>query len=269
VKRLISIAGALTLAVAVLVLVQCEGLTGGKPLNPKVEADTDSTVKVSWTAPTEGTPDKYLVSFQEVGGSGFTQIYEGTSTSCLHDPDGATGTYKIEAKFGSTTYAADVNPSTVPINTAAATVAELNAAGNSGYGWDRTSGSGQTYSMTQASNAALVDFYFTDFETSPVVYSIASPDLGPTDPGNVVPAGSWRVNALTDPLTNETAPLPSHNPNAYFNYRDITQTPLLTGCYTEDGYYALVKLDGLNTGDKTIQATTWFQLVKGLRLIKH
>ncbi|MEO0004833.1 MAG: fibronectin type III domain-containing protein, partial [candidate division WOR-3 bacterium] len=246
----------------------CSNIVGGAPTGLAVVADSDSTVKLTWSAPAEGTPDKYIVYFKAVDAADFVMVANNvTTTSYVHNPNGKTGTYKVAAQFGSQEYPSLTTVSTVPIATSALTVAELNAAGNSGYGWSRTNGTGATYSMTQAANAANVDFYITDFQTS--TYSIASPDMGPTDPGNVVPAGSWRVNAIAGPLTSETAPLPAHNPNVYANYQDITQTPFLAAIYTQDGYYALAKLDGFNAGDKTYQVSGWFQLVKGLRLIQH
>jgi len=264
----IGLAGAIAL---VVVFVRCPGLVGGVPLNIQLALDTDSTVKITWSAPLEGTPDKYVVSFKEVGATSFATIGEPTVTQFVHVPTGgATGTYKVAAVFGSETYEGLTMPSTEPKATAATSVSELNAAGNSGYGWTRASGQGGTYSMTQATNAASVDFYITNFAAgySGTPYSIASPDLGPTDPGGVVPSGSWRVNAFTNPLTSEAGPLPTHSNLVYFNYTDITD-PTVVGCYTEDGYYAMVKLSGINTGQGTVQAQSWIQLVKGLRLIKH
>ncbi|MGB9742749.1 MAG: fibronectin type III domain-containing protein [candidate division WOR-3 bacterium] len=246
----------------------CGSIIGGAPTGFQISAETDSTIKLTWNAPAEGTPDKYIVYFKETGTASYTEIANNiTTTTFSHNPNGKTGTYKVAAKFGSEVYECLTTVSSVPVATTALTVAELNAAGNSGYGWNRTTGEGATYSMTQAANAANVDFYITDFQTT--TYSIASPDQGPTDPGGVVPAGSWRVNAIAGPLTSENAPLPAHSPSVYFNYQEITQTPFLAGIYTQDGYYALAKLDGFNSGEKTYQVSGWFQLVKGLRLIQH
>ncbi len=270
-KKLLTFIGVLGLIVLTVIFVRCPGITGGAPTNLKVEMDTDSTVKLTWTAPTEGTPDKYIVYFRDVSATSFTMVANNvTTTQYVHNPSGATGTYKVSAQFGSEEYECVNTVSTVPIATSAKTVAELNAAGNSGYGWSRENGTGTTYSMAEAANVANVDFYITDFQTSPAVYSIASPNLGPSDPGGVVPSGSWRINGIAGPLTSETAPLPVHSTTVYFNYQDITQTPFLAAVYTNaDGYYALVKLDGFNPQNKTYEVTTWFQLVKGLRLIKH
>ncbi len=268
-KKLLPILSALLWVLIVVISAgsDCASIIGGTPTNLKAAAETDSTVKLTWTAPVEGTPDRYIVYFKAADASAYEMVANNvTTTEFVHNPSGKTGTYKVAAKFGSEEYESQT-VSTVPVPTSAVTVAELNAAGNSGYGWDRTTGTGSSYSMTQAANAALVDFYITDFETT--TYSIASPDLGPTDPGNVVPAGSWRVNSIAGPLSSEQNPLPAHSPTIYFNYLDITQTPFLAAIYTQDGYYALAKLDGFNSGDKTYQVSGWFQLVKGLRLIQH
>ncbi|MGQ9678840.1 MAG: hypothetical protein ACUVUD_06120 [bacterium] len=268
-KKLLPILTALLWVVLIVVSLgsDCGNIVGGVPTNLKVAADTDSTVKLTWTAPSEGTPDKYIVYFKSVDANSYEMVANNiTTTEFVHDPSGKTGSYKVAAKFGSEEYESQT-VSTTPVATSAVTVAELNAAGNSGYGWSRTSGTGGSYSMVEASNAASVDFYITDFQST--TYSIASPDLGPTDPGNVVPQGSWRVNAIAGPLTSEQNPLPAHSSNIYANYQDITQTPFLAAIYTQDGYYALAKLDGFNSGDKSYQVTGWFQLVKGLRLIQH
>lgn len=271
-KRLLAFTGLCVLAVCALVMVQCEEMTGGTPLNVRIEAATDTTVRISWSAPVEGTPDKYILYFKSVEAASYTNIYEGAALSYEHNPNGATGSYKVTSVFGSNTY--DANPvSSVPINTSAQTVAELNATGNSGYGWSQSTGTGSTYSMVQAGNAANVDFYITDFATgftgSP--YNIASPDLGPTDPGGVVPPGAWRANAFADRVTDPQAPLPKYVQGTnYFNYTPLETDPAFVPAYLKaEGYYALVKVSGRNQGAGTVQVETWFQLVKGLRLIKH
>ncbi|MFO7650070.1 MAG: fibronectin type III domain-containing protein [bacterium] len=270
-KKLLSIAAIALMATTALVLVQCDVIAGDGPTGVKVEMDTDSTVKVTWNSPVAGTPDKYIVSFNEVGTTSYTMLGEVTTTSYIHNPMGKTGKYKVEADFDGTKYQGTTEPTTVPVANASTTVSELNATGSSGYGWNLSTGTGTTYSMTQSGNAANVDFYISDFAAgySGATYSIVSPDLGPSDPGNVVPSGSWKVNAFTNALTSEQGPLPSHNPIVYFNYTDLVTSPIVVGCYTDDGYYALVKINDINTGAGTVQVQTWFQLIEGLRLVQH
>jgi hypothetical protein len=126
--------------------------------------------------------------------------------------------------------------------------------------------------MKEASNAANVDFYISDWSTgfSGPEYSVASPDEAPNDPGGVAPTGSWRINSYTNLLANEQAALPVHSNTAYFNFTDLTTDPAIVGCFTTaDGYYAVVKFSGYNTGAGTVQVETWLQHIKGLRLIQH
>jgi len=276
VKRLLAIAGICVLAVSALVQVQCESLVGGMPTNVKIEALTDTSVKITWSAPTEGTPDKYTVNFMEVGAASYSQLAEVTTTMYEHSPNGATGSYKVTAVFSSNTYDGAIVKS-APVSTAATTVAELNASGNSGYGWSMSSGAGATYSMDEAANAPNVDFYITDFATgfagSP--YNIASPDLALStpDPGaaGVVEPGAWRVNAFADRVTDPQAALPKYvQGQSYYGYTALDVDPAFVPGYLKtEGYYALVKISGRNQGAGTVQVETWFQLVKGLRLIKH
>lgn len=250
----------------------CEEKVSGKPTNFKIEAASDTLVKLTWEAPTEGTPDKYVVYFKAIGAANYTAVTELSNTvfSYTHDPAGSTGDYYVAAKVGSTEYNSDVK-STIPKATSALTVAELNAAGNSGYGWDATTGVGATYSMTTTANVTKVDFYLTNFAAGTATpYYIASPDQGPNDLGGVVPAGAWRVNGISNPITDPQAPLPKYiSGTTYFNYTQIASYPTYLAVKTADGYYGLIKVDGLNTTNNTVQVESWFQLVKGLRLIKH
>jgi hypothetical protein len=273
-RKLPSIVAVCVVAVTALVMTRCTSVTGRAPTDATLAAATDSTVTVSWTAPTEATPDKYYVAFMATGASTYTDVDttpNGTTTSYVHYPAGQTGTYKVTAVFGSTTYDASTTPSTASIATTVLTVSELNASGNSGYGWDRTTGVAVTYPMTVAGNADGVDFYITDFAAghAGTIYSIASPGLGPSDSGAVVPPGSWKANRFSNALANERDPLPAHSVTTYFDYTDLTTDPILVGCYTADGYYALVKLSGINTGAGTVSVQSWFQTIKGLRLIQH
>jgi hypothetical protein len=273
-KRILAVAAVCIFAVTALMLVRCTELTGSEPTDVKLEAATDATVKVSWTAPAEGTPDKYIVSFMETGTTTYVPFDTVTTTSATHDPAGKTGAYKVVAMFGSTEYAAASAPSSAPIANAATSLSELNASGNSGYGWAKTAGTATTYSMTQAANAASIDIYLTDFATgfAGPEYSIASPDIARgSDPGatGVVPDAAWRVNAIAKVTGSENDPLPVHSTTTYAQYQEIDQTPFLMAVYTADGYYALIHLDSKNLGSGTVQTKSWYQAVKGLRLIQH
>jgi hypothetical protein len=257
--------------VGLLVLAGCGG-SGRAPTNLRLEADTDSTVKVIWSVPVDAAPDEYLVYFRAVGETSYSLVAETTANLCVHNPDGATGWYRVEAKYGTETNAASTSPSTVPIRTDTVTLVELNAAGNSGFGWDPRTGRGRTYSVTDVRNAGSVDFYVTDFKPSSLnqrPYSVASPDMGPSDPGNVVPTDSWRVSAFTESLPDENALLPSFSQATYFNYTDILNSPCQIGCLTADSHYALVKVLSVDVEHRRALLETWYQLVPGLRLTRH
>lgn len=257
--------------VAVLLL-ECCGVLGGPPGNVQVGAATDSTVQIVWTAPVEGTPDSYIVSFRPLGDSGFVQIAETTSTSCIHDPLGMTGDYKVAAKFGSELYEAAMIATTIPVHCSTRTLAELDAPGNAGYGWNRDSGLGRSYSMRQAGSAQYVDFYFTDFHTGSYTlpYCIASPHMGPSDPSGLVPVAGWRRSGITDSLPRSQTPLPAIDSAYYFNYSPIGRTPVRFGVYSvSDEHYAMVQVTRVDAGTGAVDVESWFQLVPGLRLIAH
>ena len=118
-KRLFSIAAIVVLSLSALVLVQCDTITGDAPTNVKLEAATSTTIKVTWSAPSTSTPDRYIVSFMETGTSSYVKLTpEPTTTTFDHNPAGKTGTYKVTAVFGSTEYDAATTPTSAPIATA-------------------------------------------------------------------------------------------------------------------------------------------------------
>lgn len=265
-------ARSLSLVIAgLLVLAGCGG-SGREPLDLRLVAATDSTVKVIWSVPVDATPDKYLIYFRAVGETSYSLVGDTTVNLWIHDPDGATGWYRVEARFGAETYPASTNPSTVPVRTDTVALVELNAAGNSGFGWDRQTGQGRSYSMADVRSANSADFYITDFKPASAnqqPYSIASPDMGPGDPGSVVPTDSWRVSGFTDTLPGENGGLPSFTETTYFNYTDILKVPCSIGCRTADGHYALVKVVRADAESRWVWVETWYQLVPGLRLTRH
>jgi hypothetical protein len=268
-KKLYLLGALLIIGAAALLFTACQSTTGSEPTNVVLTAASATTVKIEWTAPSTA-PDKYIVYFKSANQATYADVGNVTATTYTHDPAGACGTYYVAAKYGSTEYNSDVK-STIPIATTSITLSELNATGSSGYGWGRTAFDGATYSMSSTANAASIDFYLTNFATgfSATPYNIASPDQGPTDPGGVVQPGSWRANAISDPISDPQAALPAHTNTTYFNYTALSAYPSYLAVYTSDGYYALIKVDGLNTGAGTVTIDSWFQSLQGLRLIQH
>jgi len=261
---------------ALLIFNGCGGEQTGEPINFTIAATNGGLlVKLDWDAPDADEPDNYIIYFKEVGTTDWVEgaTVESDVFTYTHDPDEATGDYRIAAVYGEDEFDSDIL-TTIPVHTGAVTIAELNAAGNSGYGWDMTDFMGSTYSMTQATNAPYVDFYVTDFAagTATSNWYIASPDLGPSSvDSTVVPDGNWRTNRFSNPVTDPDAALPAFSATTYFNWtNNIEVDPTYIGVYlTDEEHYALVKFSGVNTGNGTIQAETWFQTVQGLRLIAH
>ncbi|UCG91541.1 MAG: fibronectin type III domain-containing protein [candidate division WOR-3 bacterium] len=276
-KRLAALGTIGTLCLAVLVLTGCEdGVVGSAPTNFALVAGADGiTVVLSWEEPTEGEPDGYIVYFREVNTTDWVvgDSLDATEFEFTHDPGELTGDYMIAAYWDEDEFETD-ELTTVPIHTSAVSIYELNAAGNSGYGWAIAGDfTGSTYSMAQVANAPLVDFYVTDFApgTGASDWAIATPDLAPTDPGGVTPADNWRTSWFTDPIVDPQAALPAYGPTTFFNYTEgIEVDPTYIGVFLDDEeHFALVKFSGVNPGDGSIQVETWFQTVQGLRLIAH
>ncbi|MEO0077573.1 MAG: fibronectin type III domain-containing protein [candidate division WOR-3 bacterium] len=274
------------LPAAVLVCLSGCGVLGGPPTGIQLAAATDSTVQVVWNTPAEGSPDNYLIYFRPVNDSTFSFLTETQANSYEHKPAGMTGVYKVVARFGSDTYEPVFTPSSVPVHSAAVTLTELNAdtltpGFGSGYGWSRDSGVGRSYSMASAGSAADVDFYISDLDTGHgrLPYVIISPDWADSiDRGapGLVPRANWRTNGFCGPLFDEQTPLPRqvNEPANYFNYVSITSPDVCVGCYNAgapegERHYALIKVLTIEPSTGRVKVETWFQLIAGLRLIRH
>ncbi len=256
---------------AVVLLAGCSVILGGVPRNVELSAESDSTVRITWDAPSEGTPAGYFVYFEEVGSPSFTLIAETTATSFVHHPGGITGRYKIVARFGEEIHEAAARPSTIPVPTEAVRLAELDASGNSGYGWNRSSGEAATFPMDEQGSADGVDLYISDYAAGFLgpTYSVHSPDHGLGDPSGVVPTAAWRMTGLVDVSPSEDGPLPSYDEYVYLDYCDLASLPLVVGCYTKDGHYAVLRVNSVDLLTGEVEVESWFQLVHGLRLVKH
>ena len=250
---------------------------GQQPHNIVLTAATDTTVNVAWTAPTDSTPSRYVISFRDVGHSPFDSV-GGTTTALafVHDPAHMTGRYQVTAVFANGRFPSAEMPTTTPVDNYQRAVPELNGTGNAGYGWDRTSGGADMHDMTNADTAGLVDFYVTDFKPgfAGPIYSVASPFLAQTDSGGIgiIPYSSyWQQNhfAYLDSGATENYPLPVYFPSRYRDSVALDTFPMTLACYTQDSFFALVKANDVDLTDGTANIETWFQLIKKLRLIEH
>jgi hypothetical protein len=256
------------------IMIRVESPIGGEPSNVTLAAHSDGLrVILTWDAPDADEPDEYIIYFQPVGTTYWVSVGTVSVLTYTHDPGELTGNYMISAVYGTDEYNSE-EVTTIPVHTYAVSVYELNAAGNSGYGWDLSGDfTGYTYTMVDTASAPYVDLYVTDLAAGTNVsgWYIMSPNEGPSDPGDVVPDGPWRQSWFTDPLADPQAALPPLGGTTYFNWTaDIEIGTTYIAVYLDnEGYYALVKFSNANTSNGTIQAETWFQTIQGLRLIAH
>ena len=253
-----------TLAVSVV------EITGGPPVNCSLAAATDTTVRLWWNPPVEGEPGSYRVSFDAVGGGGSQVVADTTALEIEHDPNGLTGTYTIAAVFGATVYEDTLPLSTVPIHTGTVTIGELSGGNEPGCGWDRVLGAAASFPMSDTLYCDSVDFYCTDFATgsSGPTYFVASPDTAPADSGGSVSAGRWRNTPLAL-LASEQGPVPAAGDTAYRKAVALGSAPVCIGCLTADGYYCVVNVTQIRVPNECIRFHSWFQAVRGLRLVRH
>jgi hypothetical protein len=244
-------------------------IPGGRAWNLSLAAATDTTVQLTWSAPTEGVPSLYRVMFRPVGGT-YNLVLETADTSCEHDPGGLTGEYRVLARFGGAYFEPEDTLSTVPVPTNSTWVDELNGSGKPGHGWPAPGRTGVTYDMSDTAWVDQVEFYITDFKAGSggPTYYVASPDLAPGDSGGGVPAGRWHVTSFAE-LTSEQGPVPPSGDSAWRTSARVPDAPTCTACRTQQGYYAIVKVTQVRIAQADVRLETWFQPVQGLRLLRH
>jgi hypothetical protein len=250
-----------------LLLLSCEEIVIllTEPENLMIETYTDSvSIKLSWDPVVDASG--YRVYFND------GLLATVSDEEYVHLKPMETGDYYVTAYRGATETEPSNTVTDVPVVTED-TLAEIEAKGNSGFGWDRTTGNGTSYSMGDSAHAPNIDFYFTnfvdDYRGGPYSgdYYIASPDEVINDPGVTWPIeDNWRQTGFTKltPIFNNVDTLP---PTGYDNYQDVT-IDYTYGVYTWDGYYGMVEVESINTDSGSVEVKTAFQTVKGLRLIK-
>jgi len=241
----------------------------GSARNLSIVAESDSTLRLTWSPPSEGAPSLYRVMFRPVGGA-YGVALETNDTACVHDPQGMTGEYRVLAQFGGTYVEPGETLTTLPVHTGTTTVGELSGGDNSGCGWIGPDWSAATYEMADTAWVDRVEFYVTDFKPGAdgPTYYLASPDLAPTDSGGSVPAGRWRVTGFVE-LASEQSPAPPVGDSAWRTTARVSATPVYAACHTSSGYFAEVGVTQLRLQQKDLRLQTWFQAVQGLRLLRH
>ncbi len=227
-------------------------------------------VRITWSR--VDTADGYVLQHKILGDSLWILVAtmrNSQDTSFVHDPDFHTGYYRVLAIKDSFISRPSETVSTVPVETDPLELREINIIGNAGYGWDRSSGEGHTWSMVYPINAEFVDFYFTNFMTdysSPPFY-IVSPAYSQFSADSVmVPPSNWLENGIQW-VSMDTAAylLPDHG---YLTHVELAEGAYY-GIQTQDGYYGLVYVEDIDTLSGTLRIRTWFQKVQGLRLFQR
>jgi len=244
-------------------------IAGGHAWNLSLAAVTDTTVQLTWSQPPEGAPNLYRVMFKPVGETLRVAI-ETNDTSCVLDPGGLTGEYRVLARFGGAYFEPRETLSTIPVHTGSTWVSELGGTGKPGFGWPAPDRAGVTYDMSDTAWVDEVEFYVTDFKpgSDGPTYYLASPDLAPGDSGGGVPAGRWHVTGFVE-LANEQGPVPPPGDSTWRTTARVPDAPAYAGCHTQAGFYAIVEVTQLRTSQADVRLETWFQSVPGLRLLRH
>jgi hypothetical protein len=266
VKKLLTLL--LTLAVLSTIVGCGEEAAITAPANFVISAAADEiSVVLDWDPnPTDEEVDGYIVYFNDV-------VLDTTDLETYtHTDPQETGEYYVTAYAGDEESDPSETESTVPVVATNVILAELNAAGESGYGWNTTTGQGAVYSMIDDTHAAVIDLYFTNWATGfSGAYDLRSPDLAPDDPGapaGIVGTSGWKLTgfiAVADDFDDVTTlPLTGYIDRVLNVAQGFTY-----GVYTEEEHYAMVEVQSINAGTGQVQVRTAFQVVPGLAILEH
>jgi hypothetical protein len=256
----------LTLAsLLLMVLVGCEGeVTLVAPENFTIAAGTNELdVVLDWDEVDEEI-DGYIIYFNSAA-AGTT-----TTAGFTHADPEESGTYYVTAYSGEDESDPSTSESTEPVVNTNIELYEIGGSGESGYGWSTTSGQGAIFSMADASNAAEIDLYFTDFATGYAgTYNIASPAETQNDAGAAWLHGTsgWRVSGFVE-LTENFDDVTTVPTTGYSNFEPVAQD-FTYAVYTEDGHYAIVEVQSINTSTGLVQVRTAFQTVPNLAILDN
>ncbi len=243
----------------------------GPPVLLPLSTDFGVDVMLRWDPGRNQDSVLYSVWFRALGNEEFTLATIGYRSRAIHDPAGRTGWYTVSARLGDDELFAAETLSTVPVFTDSLMVLELNAGREAGYGWDLETGSGGLFPMDDTGSAAQVDFYFTD--RSPghngPSFWLSSPRLGPEDPGGLVPRGDWRTTWLYTLWGSGQEPVPEFDSLLYREEALVNPGQIYYAVHTSDQYYALVLTENPDPDQGLVVVYSWFQPVRGLRLLRH
>ncbi len=246
-----------------------------RPLAPprrlRLSASAGVMVRLSWDRGRNPDSTQYRIWFRPQWSRDFSVVGTANASQSVHDPAGETGDYTVSASYGTEELFGPDTLSTIPVFTDTVVLVELNLEQMAGYGWDSVAGRGRPGSMRDTSQAGLIDLYLTDLAPGYLgpSYYLASPSLGPDDPGGVVLPGRWRETRMVGIFGSPQEPLPEFDSLYYQRVVDVSSFIAHVAVHTPEGYYALVTTYGPDLNRGTIPVRSWFQRVRGLRLIRH
>ena len=240
------------------------------PTDLHLAASSGVNVRLSWQPGSSGDSVLFGVWFRPNQDAEFELLETTGLPTAVHYPEGVTGDYTVSVLRGSTHVFSADTASTVPVRTPGLELHELNAEGPAGLGWDSATGLARLFAMTDSASAAAVDCYLTDRgpQHAGPDYFVASPHLGPADPGGGVPDGPWRRTGLLNLWGSPSGPLPPYDSLVYGDMADATASGSYIAIYTADGYYGLILSEGGDPERGTTEVTAWLQRVRGLRLVE-
>ncbi|MBN2381000.1 PEGA domain-containing protein [candidate division WOR-3 bacterium] len=189
-------------------------------------------------------------------------------TSYIHENPERVGVYRVSAVVGGIEGLKSEELSTMPSYVSYVSAYELNGSGFSGISWDVQSGYPTNYSMADETYQDLIDCYFTNltagYEDTP--YYLAGADVTAEDPGNtwLNPAG-WRSTRISNALSDDIEYVILAPAGPYYDYVEISEYETYA-ILTEDGYYALIEVQYINSWNGELDILTTFQSIKGSRL---
>jgi len=244
-----------------------------RPLEPptdlKLGTNNGTNVIARWNPGHNPPSTSYDLWFRPLG-STFGIVQTVTGGTAQHDPGGWTGCYTVSARRGDETRFAAETLSTIPVYSDTLLLTELNRPGPAGYGWS-PAGRAELVEMTDTASAPRADLYFTDRSpgSNGPAFFLASPHLGPDDPGGTIPDEPWRHTGLGLLWNRPREPLPPYDTTFYTDLADVSLLESWLAVHTADGHFALVHSLDPNPAEARVRLRSWFQLIPGLRLVEN
>ncbi len=237
------------------------------PLNLRLASHLGVYLRLRWDRNSNHDSVRYCIWFRQADSFRFQLVDSTPNSSFLHDPLYTTGDYTISARFRDQEVFASDTVSTVAVFTDTIVLSELNCTNPAGYGWDSLNLLGRTVSMRETASARICGLYLTDFspDTLSLNYFLASPHLGPNDPGGVVPPAGWRRTWLANVTGSSSTPLPPFDSLLYWDRVLLNAGTTEIAVWLPSDNYSLVRIRPTRTCRFDI--LSWYQRVPGLRLI--